>query len=540
MTPELMIAATRGPQVEPIADVMARAQARRNAQREAEQQYTLGQINLQEARLKLAQVQRDQADDERGRALFAGGSPQAAPQQFQGEDNPQPTAQPGPAAPPVTGDPPAAPGQAQTAQAAPPQPAAQPRRPTQAQIYAAYGPKQGAAIVKAMTDADTAGVDLATKKSKLGTDLLDYEGSLAAMVKAADYSQDAVAQAVQMLGDHGYQQEAEQLRAHIAQNPNQIKALMDQAIAASPKQRELGNSETATSNTKANNEATRKQTEARDANTALNEKSIREQQAANAEETKRHNVETASEAKQRIFIEGKNADINAKKFALEFGGDAVKGWAKQVAENPDTANTVPAGLRTVVMKQFTSDTGLPFPKPLAGTAVDQERAARNTLSKIPRIEQLLADPEISSRIGPILGHLGNAEQAVGTAVGLSDSASRKAQELRTLMRYTVMGEGRVLLGGRLPQQLMQKLESSSIKDTMDPNLAAGSLKAMGGAANDVLDETFHQRFGANATRPVPAAKASAFMIPAGARVQQNQAGKRRYSTDSGKTWVNEP
>jgi hypothetical protein len=200
-----------------------------------------------------------------------------------------------------------------------------------------------------------------------------------------------------------------------------------------------------------------------------------------------------------------NAAINAKKFAVEFGGDAVKGWAAQVAANPDTANAVPPALKTAVMTQFSKDNnGLPFPKPLTGTAVDQERAAGTVLARIPRIQQLMNDPEIANSLGPILGRLGDLSQTVGTATGLSDSAAAKAQELRTLLNYTVMGEGKALLGGRLPQQMMQQLQTTSVKNTMDPALARGAMTAMAGAANDVLDSNYKQRYGAAAVRPQPA------------------------------------
>jgi hypothetical protein len=217
--------------------------------------------------------------------------------------------------------------------------------------------------------------------------------------------------------------------------------------------------------------------------------------------------ETANRAKQ-LQIEQQNANINAKKFAMEMGGDAVKGWAKQIADNPDTVSQVPPALRTAVMQQFSTDTGLPFPKALTGTAVDQERASRNALDAVAQVKAALADPEIQKRVGPILGRLGNAEQATGMAIGLSPEQEAKAQQLRTNMRYLVFQEGKALMGGRIPSQLMQQLESSSPNVAMDAGTLNGALAGVSDAANRNMDQTFRQRFGENAVRPGGAAAAA--------------------------------
>lgn len=234
-----------------------------------------------------------------------------------------------------------------------------------------------------------------------------------------------------------------------------------------------------------------------------------DQAALNARNTEADRKVTQAQNARRIAIEGQNAGINAQKFAMEFGGDAVKGWAKQIADNPDTANQVPPALRTAVMQRFTADTGLPYPKPLAGTAVDTERASRNALDAVQQIKDALADPEIQSRVGPILGRLGNAEQTAGAAIGLSPAAEAKAQQLRTNMRYLVFQEGKALMGGRIPQNLMQQLEQSSPSVKMDAGTLNGALAGVTDAANRNLDQTFKQRFGDTAARPASAAIANA-------------------------------
>jgi hypothetical protein len=228
---------------------------------------------------------------------------------------------------------------------------------------------------------------------------------------------------------------------------------------------------------------------------------------------------TQAQNARRIAIEGQNAGINAQKFAMEFGGDAVKGWAKQIADNPDTANQVPPALRTPVMQAYTAATGQPFPKPLTGTAVDQERAARNSLDAVAQIKEALSDPEIQKRVGPILGRLGNAEQTAGTALGLTPAQEAKAQQLRTNMRYLVFQEGKAMLGGRMPAQLFQQLEQSSPNVAMDAGTLNGALAGVSDGANRVLDQTHKQRFGENAVRPgstaAPAPAAGRITVKAG-------------------------
>lgn len=226
-----------------------------------------------------------------------------------------------------------------------------------------------------------------------------------------------------------------------------------------------------------------------------------EQQAATAETARKNRADEANQAiqrginQQRANAESLKATTEAKKFAQEFGGDAVKGWAASLAQNPDAAASVPPALRNAVQQQFQQNTGLPFPKPLTGQAVDQERSARSVMDTLRQINEDAQDPEIQSRIGPILGRLGNAEQATGAAVGLSPSAEAKAQRLRTNMRYMVFGEGKALMGGRLPQNLMSALESSSPSVKMDGPTLNGAMSGVQDAAMRALDTADQQRFG---------------------------------------------
>jgi hypothetical protein len=117
------------------------------------------------------------------------------------------------------------------------------------------------------------------------------------------------------------------------------------------------------------------------------------------------------------------------------------------------------------------------------------------MDALKQVNEAIQDPEIQSRLGPILGRLGNAEQAVGTAAGLSPAAEAKAQQIRTNMRYLVFQEGKALLGGRLPKNMMESLEASSPNVKMDAGTLQGALAGVQDAAMRSLDTADQQRFG---------------------------------------------
>jgi len=230
----------------------------------------------------------------------------------------------------------------------------------------------------------------------------------------------------------------------------------------------------------------------------------------------------------RLAVEQKRANIEAQKFSMEYGGDAVKGWAKNVLINPDTAGLVPSALRTGVEKELQNQ-GYSFPKPADATSRTTENAANNAIANAGNIRRAIQNPEVAQRIGPILGRLGNAEQDAGSTVGLSPEAARAAQDLRTSMRYFVFQEGKALLSGRMPQQLMKQLEESSAAPKMDVNLLSGALDAATRSAGTTLDNIDAQRFGGKA-RPRTLRGQSPL------RQLTDPATNHTIATDNGKDW----
>ncbi len=212
-------------------------------------------------------------------------------------------------------------------------------------------------------------------------------------------------------------------------------------------------------------------------------------------ETNRHNLSSESTAKLNQAINAGRLAQTQQINGLKYGPGTQEYWVKQLQDNPDSIKEMPAELRTTVGQKFRDATGLPLPTPLTGAGQTSETAARNALDGITFIKKALENPEIRGQIGPIMGRLGNAEQAIGTAVGLSPEAAQLAQELRTRMRYFVFQEGKAVLGGRLPQNLMKALEESSASVKMDPSLLHGALNGAEGNAQAILDNTDKQRFG---------------------------------------------
>lgn len=214
-----------------------------------------------------------------------------------------------------------------------------------------------------------------------------------------------------------------------------------------------------------------------------------------ATEQQRHNL--SSEATARL-----NASIAAGRLAqerivngLKYGPGTAEYWVQQLHENPDSIKEMPPELRSTVGQSFTKQYGLPLPTPLGDTAKATETAARTALDAAAFIRNAMQDPEIKARIGPIMGRLGDKEQDAGATVGLSPAAAAKAQELRTRMRYFVFQEGKAVLGGRMPQNLMSQLESSSANVHMEPGTLEGALRGAEGAATSTMENLDKQRFG---------------------------------------------
>jgi hypothetical protein len=185
----------------------------------------------------------------------------------------------------------------------------------------------------------------------------------------------------------------------------------------------------------------------------------------------------------------------------ETGPEAVQGWVDTLKQNPDAVSDLPPKLRGQVQREFNSQTGLPLPVKASAQNVTSETAARNALDGIDFIRTALKNPEIKANLGPILGRLGQIEQTFGSAPNLSPQAAALAQELRTRMRYFVFQEGKAVLGGRLPQNLMSELESSSPSPKMSPSLLEGALNGAEGNAQEIIQNVDRQRFGGKYRTP---------------------------------------
>lgn len=219
------------------------------------------------------------------------------------------------------------------------------------------------------------------------------------------------------------------------------------------------------------------------------------QQATTAKEINRHNISAEATARLNAAIAAGRLEQEKSINGMKYGPGTSEYWVDQLKTNPDSIKEMPAELRSVVGKGFRDSTGLPLPTPLGATTQTQETAARNALDGVDFIQKAMKNPEIAKNIGPIMGRIGNVEQAIGTAVHLSPEAEALAQELRTRMRYFVFQEGKSLLGGRPAQELMKQLETNSANVKMSPGMLKGALDGASANANSVLDNADKQRFG---------------------------------------------
>lgn len=217
--------------------------------------------------------------------------------------------------------------------------------------------------------------------------------------------------------------------------------------------------------------------------------------AATAAEAARHNRVSETEAQGRLGVERGNLALRTKENEMKYGAGTADFWAHQLQDNPDSVKELPAELRSAVGKKFTESTGLPLPTPLAGQALTAENGARNALDNINFIRKAIQNPEVRAQLGPLMGRLGDVEQHVGTAVGLSPEAEALGQELRTRMRYFQLQEGKALLGGRPNAKLMETLSGASANPKMDAGILEGALKGAEGSAQEILDNNDKQRFG---------------------------------------------
>lgn len=170
-------------------------------------------------------------------------------------------------------------------------------------------------------------------------------------------------------------------------------------------------------------------------------------------------------------------------------------------QSPDRFHDIKnAALQQKVSRSWTARTGLPPPVKIDAQTKTMESGSQIALQHVANIKALMADPEIQQRLGPILGRIGNAEQDIGATAGLSPSAAQKAQDLRASLTYLFLREGRALFGGRPPEKLMARLDTTSPKVAETLPMLNGALGAVDRSARSAIISAERQRFGGK-TRP---------------------------------------
>jgi hypothetical protein len=217
---------------------------------------------------------------------------------------------------------------------------------------------------------------------------------------------------------------------------------------------------------------------------------------------------------------------------------AAGSYVQQMMQNPDIFHELSPQEKARVAPAWTQATGLPVPLKLSSQTQQANDSSQIALGRVDAIREALNDPAIRSRIGAFLGRLGQGEMAAGATLGLTDDQARKAQDLRSSMTYLLFGEGKAILGGRIPQQLMQELEKTSPRVSESMPMIQGSLDAVERTAKNNIFTAEQLRFGGK-TRPgfTPGFKAQGAgnAVPAlPARLGPSDVGKIYISPKTGK------
>jgi hypothetical protein len=195
------------------------------------------------------------------------------------------------------------------------------------------------------------------------------------------------------------------------------------------------------------------------------------------------------------------AELNATRLQdLRDKRESAAGYVQNMLASPDMFQELSPDEKARVGPLWTQATGLPIPTKLPTQLKDQEAGSQIALQRAARIRDALADPAIQSRIGPIAGRLGEAEMTAGATAGLTPEQAQKAQQLRSDMTYLLLGEGKALFGGRMPQNLMKVLEKTSPRTSESLSLLQGALDSVEQNSRDNIATAEKMRFGGQ-TRP---------------------------------------
>jgi len=241
---------------------------------------------------------------------------------------------------------------------------------------------------------------------------------------------------------------------------------------------------------------------------------------------------TQSHQNLQTLLEAAKYRLDKGKYDAEFGPDTAESWAATLYQNPDVK--VPDNLRTSVMKVFRDKYGLPMPSPLEGQTKNQEMSSKATLDNIAWIRNAIQNPEVAKNIGPIMGNLGNVEQAAGSAIGLSPEATQLAQELRTRMRFLMANEAGSIRA-RINKQTMDALSQSSPRVNMDADMLKGALSGVEGNTLTTLDNLDRQRFGGQ-MRPRDVRGIGGSPVPANVTKALQGASQGIHQLSDGSVW----
>lgn len=173
---------------------------------------------------------------------------------------------------------------------------------------------------------------------------------------------------------------------------------------------------------------------------------------------------------------------------------------QSLLDNPDFK--VPSKNVAAVTSWLRKKHNLPYPKPIYANESTKADAARRVIQYIGDIIEESKDPEVMANFGPTMGRYGDITQQIGKDFyNKNPYLAQRLQAIRTKLTYLVFGEGQQLVGGRVPQRVLEEVRKTSPNTHFDLPLLLGSLVGVVDNAKETLTGIENGRGVGWASRP---------------------------------------
>ena len=154
----------------------------------------------------------------------------------------------------------------------------------------------------------------------------------------------------------------------------------------------------------------------------------------------------------------------------------IEDLGKSLLDNPDFANKVPSKNIPAVTKWLREKYDLPYPTAIRSAEATKADASRKVIQYIGDILEETKDPQIMANFGPVMGRNQDLTQNIGQDYyNKNPYLAQRLQSIRTKLNYLLFGEGQSLVGGRVPQRVLDEVRKTSPNTHFALPLLLGSL-----------------------------------------------------------------